>query len=383
MATAIALIALWGVVALFALLMDVQSQKKRLTHDSSQGATQQQLDEASIATFAAWCFWCTEAVFQEYPGVLDAISGYAWGVEKEPSYEEVASGKTSHREAIRVFYDPALVSYETLLDLMFKSIDPTDAWGQFTDRGFQYTTAIFYHTVGQQRIAEEYIDKLEQQSDKPIVTKVLPFTTFFKAEPFHQDFYKHSKERYARYKDWSWRGTYFEESGLNDLQEKALAEEQAKQNKLVWDGTYEPKTEAELRELLSSMQYRVTQNDGTEPPFANLYRNNEQEWIYVDIVSGEPLFSSKDKYKSGTWWPSFVKPIAEDVVTYHEDTLLWTPRTEVRSVLADSHLGHVFDDGPIQAWGKRYCMNSAALEFIPLNEMKRRGYEEWIDAVIK
>lgn len=322
-----------------------------------------------VATFAAWCFWCTEAVFQEEPGVLDAISWYAWWVIANPTYEQVWYGKTDYREAIQVTYNENEISYERLLDLMLRSIDPTDWWGQFGDRWFHYTTAIFAHTDEQRSMAEEVLSAKQNEFDKPIVTLVLPFTTFYKAEEYHQDFYKHSKERYARYKKWSWRTAHFEETWLDEI-----LEAQKYPKKELYD-------QDDLRSQLTPLQWKVTQEDGTEPSFKNEYRDNEEPGLYVDIVSWEPLYSSKHKYKSGTWWPSFTQPITEDAVTLHEDNKLWAKRTEVRSAEADSHLGHVFTDWPQDAWWLRYCMNSASMNFIPLNEMEKRGYGEWIEYV--
>jgi len=352
------------------------------THESSAVVSKEKsvIKNAQSATFAAGCFWCTEAVFQEYPWVLDAISGYAWGEEVNPSYDDVVAKKTSHREAVRVIYDENQVDYATLIELMLKSIDPTDAWGQFADRGFQYSTAIFTHTDEQKEIAHRVLLENVESYDKPIVTKILPYTTFYEAEEYHQDFYKHSAERYGRYKKGSGRTKLFEESGLNDMQKEALQE--AALNQSPYDPTtFVKPSDAFLRETLTSSQYKVTQKDWTEKPFFNKYWDNKAKGLYVDIVSWEPLYSSRDKYKSWTGWPSFVKPVSEDFVTLHEDTQLWSVRTEVRSAIADSHLWHVFDDGPDDRGGKRRCMNSASMDFIPLQEMEERWYWEWIESV--
>lgn len=324
------------------------------------------------ATFAAGCFRCSEAAFQEEPGVIDAIAWYAGGSEVDPTYEEVSAQKTSHREAVQVVYDPAQVSYLRLLEIMWRSIDPTDPDGQFVDKGFQYTTAIFYHTEQQRQQAEQSLLALEESAvyDKPIVTNILPFTTFYRAEPYHQDFYKHSAERYKRYKDWSGREEYYDQ-----MDDKSDATPTTAF--VPFDvTTFQKPDDEQIRKRLTRMQYRVTQRDGTEPPFANKYRNNEAPWIYVDIVSWEPLFSSVDKFDSGTGRPSFTKPITAEAVTTHTDTSLWTSRTEVRSTYADSHLWHVFDDGPAELGWRRYCMNSASLRFIPKETMAQEGYED-------
>lgn len=345
----------------------------------------------AIATFAAGCFRCSEAAFQETEWVYEAIAWYAWGSKVNPTYEEVASGQTDHREAIRVIYDPTNVTYEDLLRIFRRQIDPTDAWGQFVDRGFQYTTAVFYHTEEEKELAEQSKMDLEMMwlYDNPIVTSILPFTSFYEAEPYHQDFYQNSKQRYDRYKKWSGRESYRDE-----IEERSeLLEDDVSEDSLPpsWEGNELPSLEKRedfekpskdaLRQDLTWMQFRVTQNDWTEPPYANAYYDNKKPWIYVDVVSGEPLFSSRDKYKSWTWRPSFVKPIADEVVTLHEDNSLRMTRTEVRSRFADSHLWHVFNDWPADRGGKRYCMNSASMRFIPLEEMEVEGYGEWMEFV--
>jgi peptide methionine sulfoxide reductase msrA/msrB len=355
-------------------------------------------ENAVTATFAAWCFWCTEAAFQEEPWVLDAISGFAGWTQPNPTYEQVVSWKTDYREWVQVTYNPDLVSYERLLDIFRESIDPTDAWGQFVDRWFQYTTAIFTHDAQQKQLAEESLLVIQEVEEEAVAPLILPYTTFYPAEEYHQDFYKNSKQRYEQYRNNSGREIkeseiWREENGPKNIQDspqgiEPVIDEENIRNE--WDTTtlrsadwFVKPTQEELKEQLSFMQYRVSQNDGTEPPFANAYWDNKEDWIYVDIVSWEPLFSSKDQYKSGTWRPSFTQPIGwvESVITLHEDTSLRTTRTEVRSAVADSHLGHLFDDGPVDRGGLRYCMNSASMRFVAYEEMNGEWYGEWMEFV--
>ncbi len=183
------------------------------TESDVLGANSQDIEiseNVEVATFAAGCFWCTEAVFQETPGVISAVSGYAGGTEPNPTYEEVYKNLTSHREAVQIVFDPAVVSYDELLTLLWQNIDPTDDGGQFVDRGFSYTTAIFYHDEVQANIANTSRSRLAA-SDKfsdPIVTPIEPFTTFYEAEEYHQDFYKKSTSRYKSYESNSGRSEY-------------------------------------------------------------------------------------------------------------------------------------------------------------------------------
>ncbi len=316
------------------------------------------------ATFSGGCFWCSEYDFEKREGVIEVISGFAGGSEKNPSYNDVASGKTSHREAVQVIYDPKKLDYNILLDLFWRHIDPTDNGGQFVDRGFQYSTAIFYEDEEQKKLAEESKKRLNASGryDEKIVTPILKFTSFYPAEEYHQDYGKKNPLKYKFYRRGSGRDQYIDRVWGKDK-----------------EVSYSKPGEAEIRAKLTPLQYKVTQEDGTERAFENEYWDNKEEGIYVDLVSGEPLYSSTDKYKSGTGWPSFTKPLVKENIVEREDRGFLFKRIEIRSKKADSHLGHVFKDGPKDKGGLRYCMNSAALRFVPKDKMESEGYGEFLN----
>ena len=296
---------------------------------------------------AGGCFWGLEAYMSRVYGVYDVTSGYANGSTENPSYDDLIYNNSGHAETVRVRYDPDLISLNELIMYYFKVIDPTSINRQGNDIGTQYRTGIYYTNEEDKNIIIEEIKKEQKNYNRAIMIETLPLEHYYLAEEYHQDYLEKNPNGYCHI-------------NLNLANEKELE--------------YAKPLDSEIKENLTRLQYEVTQNKATERPFDNDCWDNYESGIYVDIVTGEPLFSSKDKFESGSGWPSFTKPISEDIIKEVKDNDLFTTRVEVRSVLGGSHLGHVFNDGPENEGGLRYCINSASLNFIPLLEMDKRGY---------
>ncbi|MGQ0656686.1 MAG: peptide-methionine (S)-S-oxide reductase MsrA [Chromatiales bacterium] len=363
------------------------------------GAQEQPPDSAAAtttlakATFAGGCFWCMEPPYESLAGVVSVTSGYTGGRKEDPTYEEVSSGTTGHTEAVEIVYEPAKITYEQLVEVYWHNVDPLTANAQFCDHGPQYRTAIFYHDEAQRQAAEASRNRVAEALKGPIVTEILPAGPFYPAEDYHQDYYKKNPLRYKYYRlscgrDQRLKMLWGESAGHTTADGMphalsivpAAAAETADANAAPAKGWapvgFTRPNAAEIKSRLTAMQYKVTQEEGTEPPFQNEYWHNKRAGIYVDLVSGEPLFSSLDKYDSGTGWPSFTRPLEPKSIVEREDRSFFITRTEIRSALADSHLGHVFPDGPAPS-GLRYCINSAALRFIPVESLEVEGYGQY------
>jgi peptide methionine sulfoxide reductase msrA/msrB len=330
-----------------------------------------------VAVFSGGCFWGVQAVFQHVKGVTNAVSGYAGGDAKTARYDRVSEGNTGHAESVRVTFDPSQVSYEQLLKVFFiVAHDPTQLNFQGPDHGPQYRSAIWYANDEQKAVAQSYISELTKSKmwSKPIVTQVSALGAFYPAESYHQDYATlHPMQPYIVFNDAPKVASLKKQFPSLYRETPVLVGNNRKENRM---DNYKKPADAELKQKLTAMQYKVTQHEGTEPPFRNEYWNNHEAGIYVDVVSGEPLFSSLDKYDSGTGWPSFTKPLEAANITTKTDRQFGMVRTEVRSAHGDSHLGHLFDDGP-KPTGQRYCMNSASLRFIPVDKLEAEGYGEY------
>jgi len=352
-----------------------------MTEVSAEASIQSQWATMLVA---GGCFWCVEADLEKTPGVIEVVSGYSGGTTENPTYEDYGQG--GHKEVAEVTFDPSQISFEEILIVTLKTTDPTDDDGTFGDRGDKYSSAFYYENPAQEEIIANLIAEVNQFGpyDDELAINVEQRSKFWPAEEYHQDYYKGTFTRlnYQYYRNGSGRNAFIEkywgENGYTtDLPWRQNTNIQTNNNDYMWSD-YKKPSKAELKNRLEPVVFKVTQEDGTERAGTSPLDKNWEEGIYVDVLSGEPLYSSKDKFDSGTGWPSFTQPITPQAVTEHTDRKLFSVRTETRSAIADNHLGHVFADGPADKGGLRYCMNGAALEFVPKAEMEERGYGDFL-----
>ena len=337
------------------------------TKMSDQLSKTTKMNAQSKIYFAGGCFWGTEHFMKQINGVTSTQVGYANGKTsiKNPTYEQVCNDNTGFAETVEVSYDPQQADLKLLLELYFKTIDPTSLNRQGNDRGSQYRTGIYYTNAADLPIIKEAIETLAKKYSKPIVVEVTPLVNFYPAEEYHQDYLGKHPDGYCHISP-----------ELFDFARKANKEKTT--GKPLSEKKFQKQDDPTLRSKLTAEQYAVTQENATERAFKNEYWNEKREGIYVDITTGEPLFISTDKFDSGCGWPSFSKPIDKDLVMENTDNSHGMKRIEVRSKTGDAHLGHVFNDGPTDKGGLRYCINSASLRFIPKAKMKEEGYGDYM-----
>lgn len=342
--------------------------------------TEMERTDMKTIYLAGGCFWGTEHFLSMVHGVIEAEVGYANSNVPNPSYREVCTGRTGAAETVKVIYNPKEISLPFLLSLYYKTIDPTSLNKQGNDRGTQYRTGIYYTDPAERPVIEESLEQLQKNYNKPLAIEVGPLKNFYPAEDYHQDYLDKNPGGYCHINP-----SLFKMA--REIRDTTLLNSNSQQtvdtNKNVGslERTYTKPSDKELRQNLTPLQYQVTQNAATERPYSNEYEKEFRPGIYVDVVTGEPLFLSTDKYESGCGWPAFSKPITADVVKGYVDTSHGMNRIEVRSKSGDSHLGHVFNDGPADKGGLRYCINSASLKFIPLADMEKTGYGDLIPLV--
>ncbi len=312
-------------------------------------------EDVEVIYLAGGCFWGVEEYFDRIDGVVDSTSGYANGDTENPTYEDVSYNNSNHAETVEVKYDPKITDLSIILEYYFKIIDPTILDRQGPDIGSQYRTGIYYTEDAQLKVIEEAIAAEQKKYQEKIVVEVEPLEHFYLAEDYHQDYLKKNPNGYCHI----------------DL---GLASEKIEKESQVTENSYKKLTDAEIKQKLNKEQYEVTQNAYTEPAFSHEYYSLDEKGIYVDIVTGEPLFSSQDKYDAGCGWPSFTKPIDMASIIEKEDNTLGMARVEVKSQIGDSHLGHLFTDGPAEAGGMRYCINGSSLSFVAFENMEKAGY---------
>lgn len=306
---------------------------------------------------AGGCFWGTEKYLENMKGIIETEVGYANGNTEYPTYEEVCHKNTGHAETVKVIYDEAIISLSFLLELYYDVINPVSINRQGQDTGSQYRTGIYFVDSQDEDFIQKSISELQKRYQEKIAIEVKPLVNYYKAEEYHQKYLDKNPSGYCHI-------------GKDKFEKAKKAVDPGKM--------YRKKPKEDLEKTLTKIQYEVTQNNATETPFQNEYFNEFREGIYVDITTGEPLFISCDKFESGCGWPSFSRPINEGIIEKNTDRSLGRTRTEVRSKTGDAHLGHVFEDGPAEMGGLRYCINSAALKFISKEKLEQEGYGDFI-----